>query len=282
MNGADGHGHYNIVYGMTHSSNVLLLFLFVLLFSNCKQKEKLEDSKEDWIQLFNGNDLNDWNIKIKGYPLNENIHNTFRVEDGVLKVSYDEYDSFNENYGHIFYKKPFSSYRLKMQYRFTGDQFEGAAGWAHRNSGVMIHSQSPESMAVDQLFPLSIEVQMLGGITEGVSRSTGNLCTPGTNVVMNDQLVTDHCINSISKTFYGDQWVNLEVLVLKDSIISHKINGENVLTYSKPQIGGGDMDDYDKNYKTRIGEFLKEGYISLQSESHPVEFKNIELLELDH
>ena len=267
---------------MNHFSNVLIFFVCLLLFTGCKKKESISKASEKWIQLFNGKDLNDWNIKIKGYPLNENAHNTFRVEDNILKVSYDEYDKFDENYGHIFYKKSFSSYRLKLQYRFTGDQFEGAEDWAHRNSGVMIHSQSPESMAIDQKFPLCIEVQMLGGITEGVSRSTGNLCTPGSNVVIDGELVTDHCINSSSKTYYGDQWVNLEVLVLKDSIITHKINGEKVLTYSKPQIGGGDMNEYDAGYISKIGDFLTEGYISLQSESHPVEFKNIELLELDY
>ena len=267
---------------MNRFSKAFIFIVFLLLFIGCKRKDSIAVVSEEWIQLFNGKDLNDWSIKIKGYPLNENIHNTFRVEDSVLKVSYDEYDKFDENYGHIFYKKPFSSYRLKVQYRFTGDQFEGAAEWAHRNSGVMIHSQSPESMAIDQKFPLCIEVQMLGGITEGVSRSTGNLCTPGSNVFINNELITDHCINSSSKTYYGDQWVELEILVLKDSIITHKINGEEVLTYYKPQIGGGDMNEYDVSYQTKIGEFLKEGYISFQSESHPVEFKNIELLELNY
>lgn len=264
----------------SYFSNVCILFVCILLFSNCKQKDKVETTSENWIQLFNGKDLKDWNIKIKGYPLNMDIHKTFRVEDSILKVSYDQYEKFDENYGHIFYKKPFSNYKLRIQYRFTGSQIEGAADWAHRNSGVMIHAQPPETMTINQRFPLCIEVQMLGGITEGVSRSTGNLCTPGSNVVMNEELITDHCINSTSKTFYGEQWVNLEVIVLKDSI-THIINGEEVLTYSKPQIGGGDMDEYDPGYKNRIGEFLKEGYISLQSESHPVEFKNIELLELD-
>lgn len=272
---------------MSYFSKSLIFVICILLFVNCKKKEKgneklASDNSEKWIQLFNGKDLDDWNVKIKGYPLNENIHNTFRVEDGVIKVSYDGYKSFEENYGHLFYKKPFSSYRLKIQYRFTGDQFEGAAGWAKRNSGVMIHCQSPQSMAIDQKFPLCVEVQMLGGIEEGVSRPTGNLCTPGSNVVMEGKLITDHCINSSSQTYYDEQWVDLEVMVIKDSIITHKINGEEVLRYSKPQIGGGDMDEYNAGFKDRIGEFLKEGYISLQSESHPVEFRNIELLELDY
>ena len=272
---------------MKQTLYVSFLLVCTLLIVSCKQKEKIpkeliDTTTEEWIQLFNGKDLNDWNVKIKGYPLNENIHNTFRVEDGVIKVSYDGYDSFDENYGHLFYKQPFSNYKLKIQYRFTGDQFEGAAGWAERNSGVMIHCQDPKSMAVDQRFPLCVEVQMLGGITEGVTRSTGNLCTPGSNVVMDGELVTDHCINSASKTYYGEQWVNLEVLVLRDSIISHRINGKEVLSYSKPQIGGGDMHEYDASYINRLGEPLTSGYISLQSESHPVEFRNIELLELEY
>jgi len=263
---------------------VLICVLFII---SCNQKEKSHknsnnESSEKWIQLFNGKDLNNWNVKIKGYPLNENIHNTFRVEDGVIKVSYDQYDNFDENYGHLFYEEPFSSYKLKIQYRFTGTKFQGAAEWANRNSGVMLHSQPPETMSIDQRFPLCIEVQMLGGIEEGVSRPTGNLCTPGSNVFIEDKLVTDHCINSNSKTYYGEQWIDLEVLVIKDSIITHKINGKEVLTYKKPQIGGGDMFEYDSIYQSKIGEPLKGGYISLQSESHPVEFRNIELLELDY
>ncbi len=267
--------------------NVCILITIASFLTQCKHKENVskevvEPISEEWVQLFNGKDLDDWNVKIKGYPLNENIHNTFRVEDGVIKVSYDQYDSFDENYGHLFYKQPFSSYKLKIEYRFTGNQFEGAANWAKRNSGVMLHCQDPKSMAVDQLFPVCVEVQMLGGISEGVPRSTGNLCTPGSNVIIDGELVTDHCVNSMSETYYGEQWVNLEVLVIKDSIISHKINGKEVLSYSKPQIGGGDMDEYDSVYKTRLGEPLTGGYISLQSESHPVEFRNIKLLELPY
>ena len=235
----------------------------------------------EWISLFNGKDLNDWKVKIKGYPLNENIHNTFRVEDGVIKVSYEGYDNFNKAYGHLFYKTPFSSYKLKMQYRFTGNQINGGAVWAERNSGVMLHCQSPESMTLDQDFPISIETQMLGGLKEGENRPTASVCTPGTNVVMNGELITNHCISSNSETYYGDQWVNLEVTVLRDSIITHKINGNEVLSYMSPQIGGN-LDEYSSEWQAKSGELLKSGYISLQSESHPVEFRNIELLELDY
>ena len=144
----------------------------------------------------------------------------------------------------------------------------------------MLHCQSPESMTLNQDFPISIETQMLGGLIEGENRPTASACTPGTNIVMNDVLVTNHCISSTSKTYYGDQWVNLEVMVVRDSIITHKINGETVLTYFKPQIGG-DLDEYSSEWQAKSGQLLKSGYISLQSESHPVEFRNIELLELN-
>jgi hypothetical protein len=164
---------------------------------------------------------------------------------------------------------------MRMQYRFTGDQIKDGAGWATRNSGVMIHSQSPESMKLDQDFPVSIEVQLLGGVNKDEERPTGNLCTPGTHVVMNGELIKKHCINSSSKTYYGNQWVNLEIEVYNDSLLSHTINGKKVLTYSKPIIGG----EYNE-LPSKEGKQLKSGYISLQSESHPVEFRNIELLEL--
>lgn len=254
-----------------------------LVLQGCVQNRRnaTNDSKEQWVKLFNGKDLDGWVVKIKGHALNDNYKNTFRVVNGVIQVNYDGYDDrFNESFGHLFYKKEFSNYKLRLQYRFTGEQVKDGAGWATRNSGVMLHSQNPESMTLDQDFPISVEVQLLGGL--GIDeRSTGNLCTPGTHVEIDGQLVTDHCVSSSSTTYHGDQWVQLEVLVLNDSVISHMINGEKVLTYNNPQIGGGNVNIDEDLLKTQQGNPLKKGYISLQSESHPVEFNNIELLELN-
>lgn len=258
----------------------LVLFIFLGLSNLSNSQNHQKNEKEKWIKLFNGKDLKDWHIKIKGHSLNDNYKNTFRVVNGVMQVNYDEYnDTFDASYGHIFYKKEFSNYILKLQYRFIGEQIRDGADWAKRNSGVMIHCQKPESMELDQNFPVSIEVQLLGGLDSG-ERPTGNLCTPGTHVVINNKLVTKHCINSSSKTYNGDQWVNLEILVRNDSIISHKINGETVITYNKPQIGGAVENVNDKVWKSKEGRPLKKGYISFQSESHPIEFKKIELMEL--
>ena len=270
---------------MKLNSNLIILLLLIVFSLNFQKK--VDENKnvnvevqKKWIQLFNGKDLNDWVVKISGHPLNENINNTFRVEDGVIKVSYDEYDKFGESYGHLFYKKSFSNYRLKLQYRFVGEQVVDGQEWAKKNSGVMIHSQSPESMLLDQNFPISLEVQLLGVINEGVVRTTGNLCTPGTNVTMDNEVITDHCINSSSKTFYGEEWVDLEILVINDSLISHQINGKEVINYTKPTFGGEYLTE-DDEWQTKNNQSLKDGYIALQSESHPVEFKNIKLLELD-
>lgn len=234
---------------------------------------------QGWIPLFNGKDLNDWKIKFKGCPLGENYSDTFRVEDGVLKVAYDKYDAFDGRFGHIYYKDKFSKYRLRVEYRFVGEQAKGGAGWALRNNGVMLHCQAPESIAVDQDFPVSIEVQLLGG--DGTHpRTTANLCTPGTNVVIEDKLVTQHCIDSHSKTYHGDQWVTVEIEVNGNERIRHLIDGEVVLEYEKPQLDAKDKDAkvlIDAGAPLMVGE----GYIALQAESHPTEFRRIDLLPLD-
>lgn len=253
--------------------NTIILSVLLLLAVSCSSTKT---KKENWIQLFNGKDLTGWDIKIKGSPLNENYKNTFRVEDGVMVVRYNEYEKFNAEYGHIFYKEPFSHYKLRIEYRFVGEQVPGGQGWAFRNSGVMLHSQSAASMLRDQDFPVSIEAQFLGG--DGVSeRTTGNVCTPGTHIVMNDQLITQHCISSTSKTYHGDVWVHAEFVVLGDSIIHHIIEGDTVMTYYKPQIGGTNKP---ADYPVPDGTLLKEGYICLQAESHPVEFRKVEVLKL--
>ena len=230
-----------------------------------------------WIPLFNGRDLSGWKVKIKGHDLGDNVGDTFRVEDGILKVSYDHYKTFQGAFGHLFYEKPFSHYRLRVEYRFVGTQCPGGPGWAFRNSGIMIHGQSPESMGKNQDFPVSIEVQLLGGGAKG-KRPTANLCTPGTNVVMNGVLVTRHCTNSSSKTYRGDQWVTVEVEVHGNGEITHWVEGKKVLSYSRPQL-----DPRDKEAKKLIKDghvMLHGGTISLQSESHPVEFRQVEIMLL--
>ena len=232
----------------------------------------------EWIQLFNGRDLSGWDVKIRGRDLGDNFANTFRVAGGLLQVRYDGYDAFDDRFGHIFFRQPFSYYIVAVEYRFAGAQAPGGPGWAVRNSGIMVHSQSARSMGKDQDFPISIEVQLLGGSGTG-ERPTANLCTPGTHVVMNGELFTPHCVNSRSRTFHGEQWVRVEVQVFGDSLIRHIVNGDTVLEYTKPQIGGGVVSHFAPAEK-QDGTPLAAGYIALQSESHPIDFRKVELLNL--
>jgi len=255
----------------------LLLVAMVAGLAGGLLAQKGPDDRE-WVQLFNGKNLDGWTPKIKGYELGENFGNTFRVEDGVMKVSYDHYGQFNNRFGHIFYKDKLSHYIIAVEYRFTGEQAPGGEGWAFRNSGIMVHCQDPRTMGKDQDFPISIEVQLLGGKGSG-TRPTANLCTPGTNVVMDGRLFTPHCLNSTSKTYHGDQWVRVEAMVLGDSLIEHRVEGAPVLSYYMPQIGGGAVSNYLASAKPD-GKLLTEGWLSLQSESHPVEFRKVELLNL--
>ena len=234
----------------------------LLIAATCMAEEPAD---EDWISLFNGRDLDGWTAKVQGYPLGENPANLFRVEDGLLRVSYDGVERFDNEFGHLFYKTPYSHYRLRAEYRFVGEQVEGGPEWALRNNGLMIHSQAPETMDLDQSFPTSIEVQLLGG-NGADERSTGNVCTPGTHIVLNGELVTDHCHSSDSKTYHGDQWVAIEVEVHGHGEIIHRINGEEVMRYKNPQLDDGTP--------------LESGTIAIQAESHPTDFRTIEILPL--
>ena len=242
---------------------ISLILPFMLLLS-CQPAGE----KEEWISLFNGENLDGWDIKIAGYELNENFGNTFRVEDGMLVVAYDEYETFDDRFGHIFYHQPFSHYKLRLEYRFFGEQVPGGAGWAYRNNGVMFHSQSAASMEFDQHFPVSVEAQLLGGPGEG-ERPTGAVCTPGTNVEVNGERRYEHCIQPfLSKTFHGDDWVKFELVVYGDSLVHHIVEGDTVFTYGNLRL-------------EETGLPLGKGYIALQAESHPTAFRNIEILVMD-
>lgn len=259
-------------------ATVVFMCVAVCLQQGCNCLARQQCCGDKWIQLFNGRDLQGWMVKMTGYEAGDNYGNTFRVEDDLLKVCYDEYDNFEGQFGHLFYRKKFSHYRLRVEYRFAGEQVPGGPGWAFRNSGIMIHSQSPESMSTDQSFPVSVEVQLLGG--DGThERPTANVCTPGTHIVMDDKLVTQHCVSSHSQTYHGDQWVTAEVEVHGNDVIRHRVNGRTVLEYEKPQLDPGDNDA--KKLMADGDVMLNEGYIALQAESHPVEFRKVELLVLE-
>jgi hypothetical protein len=260
----------------TTTMKILLTALLSLAFISLSAQKKIP-GESTWMKLFNGKDLDDWKVKIKDHPLNENFGETFYVEDGILKVKYDEYESFNKQYGHIYYEDPFSYYLLVVEYRFVGEQARGGEGWALRNSGAMLHCQDPSTIEINQDFPICLEMQFLGGNGKD-PRSTANLCTPGTNVEIDNKLFTPHCINSKSKTYHGDRWVRAEALVFGDSIIHHIVEGDTVFTYQKPQYDG--QDPWVKKAALRDGTLIKEGFISLQSESHPVEFRKVMLFDL--
>lgn len=225
----------------------------------------------EWTQLFNGRDLADWTPKFTGHPLGVNYNETFRVEEGLLKVGYDRWTAFGGAFGHLFYRRrSFSHYVISVEYRFVGAQLPGLGqelDWAIRNNGIMLHAQPPETMALHQDFPISLEIQLLGGLADGRERPTASLCTPGTHVVMGGALVTEHCTRSTSRTYHGDQWVRVDALVLGDSIIRHVVNGDTVLTYTRPQMGEGQP--------------LTGGYIALQAETAPTDFRKVALLNLE-
>ncbi len=251
----------------------LLLTCFLILAACATKKDVVALS--EWRPLFNGKDLTGWIPKIRGYEVGDNFANTFRVEDGLIKVRYDGYDQFSARYGHLFHQEIFGTYRLRVEYRVVGEQANGGEAWATKNSGVMIHGQPAHTMLKDQDFPISIEVQILGGITPGVARPTANLCTPGTEAYMKDKRIEPHCTNAAAPTFYGEEWVILEIDVTPEAII-HYVNGQEVMRYHSPEIGGGVVNGYDTEIK-KDGMPISSGSISLQSESHPIDFRRVDI-----
>ncbi len=249
------------------------------VFVSCGSS-KTNTSNDGWETIFNGENLDGWTTKIHHYEVGDNHGDTFRVEEGMIKVRYDNYEGeYNDRFGHLYFDTPYSYFHLSMEYRFVGEMHPGAPVFVEKNSGVMFHSQDPRTMLKEQNWPISVEMQFLAGIEEGKSRPTGNMCSPGTDVVYEGKIDPRHCIDSTSETYYGDQWVKAELIVRGDSLVTHIINGKTVLEYTKPQIGGGVVEGFDPKFK-KDGTALKEGFIALQSEGQPIDFKNIKIKNL--
>jgi len=249
-----------------------ILSLFFIIGCNPKKSEP----QDEWIQLFNGKDLTSWTSKIHHHDAGVNFGNTFRVEDGMIKVRYDQYGDFNDQFGHLYYDQPYSHFHLVVEYRFSGNLQPGAPDYTLLNSGVMFHSQDPRSMPREQNWPISVEMQFLAGLGDGNPRPTGNMCSPGTEIVFEGKQYENHCLNSTSRTYEVSEWVRAELVVLGDSLITHIINGDTVLQYSKPTMGGGVVNGYDSAI-WQPGKPLQSGFIALQSEGQPIDFRKVEL-----
>jgi hypothetical protein len=260
-----------------------LLFVFIGAIFSCSPTgtDQSDEGQEEWQTLFNGRDLDDWIVKIHHHDVGDNYAETFQVKDGVLQVNYDGYQEFNNRYGHLFYKTPFSSFHLTLEYRFTDQWLEDAPNYTYRNSGIMFHSQDPRTILKEQDWPISVEFQLLAGMEDGKPRPTGNMCSPGTEVFYEGKMDPRHCINSTSPTFPWDQWVKADLIVYGDSLITHLINGDTVLQYTQPQIGGGVANNYDPALKVD-GKPLTEGFIALQSEGQGIEFRDIRIRKIGY
>ncbi|AWB65781.1 DUF1080 domain-containing protein [Saccharobesus litoralis] len=271
---------------MKKTNLTLFSCILALGLTACSQNDTTAvtaGTTEQWQPLFNGEDLSNWTVKFAGFPVGENYKNTFRVENGLLSVNFDQHESFNGEFGHLFTNQSFSHYRLRATYRFVGEQlkksddYRQGIGWAYRNNGFMLHSQDPKTMELDQSFPASIEAQLLGG--DGTNqRNTLNVCTPDSHVVINNKLVKDHCIKSVSKTYHGDQWVDVEIEVRGSEVIRHIIDGEVVFEYGQIQLDEKSLDKYKTMYG---GKMMSAGHIAIQAETHPTQFKRIDILPLD-
>ena len=260
-----------------------LIPCLLLLTPTATSGEELSTARSpsEWISLFNGKDLSGWIVKITGHPLGKNFADTFRVEEGILKVSYDDYKQFDKQYGHLYTNIPYAKYRLRMEYRFTGKMMPDAPKYVNLNSGLMIHSQSPQSLELDQHFPVSLEFQFLADEGNG-KRATGNVCTPGTNLEIDGKLITQHIVKSSAPTFPAHEWVAIEIEVQGNEYVIHRVNGQEVLRYERPQIDpAGRVESADKLLQAGALTQLSFGFIALQAEGQPVWFRNIELQPLE-
>lgn len=222
--------------------------------------EEKREADETWIQIFNGKNLHGWTPKFVGYDLGINFRNTFVVRDGLLTVCYDNYKSWQNNIGHLFYKDEFSHYVLRMEYRFVGRQVKDAPEFSVPNSGLILHGQSAESMSRKQERPASLETKLLGG-HRAVQDERENLAI--------NALVSDANTNELEgKHGQGDQWTCVEIEVHGGDVIRHKSGGQLITEYKKPRLSDGSP--------------LVGGTIALQASSHPIQFRKIELKVLDH
>ena len=242
---------------------------FVVLAGSCATASV----DDDWTPLI-GDDLSGWTVKFAGELVGVNYRDTFKVEDGVLRVDYSGWDKLDGTFGHIFTDVDYSAYDLRFEYRTVGEQVAGAPDWGFRNNGVLIHAQAPETMELGQGFPQSLEVQLLGADGD-TYRSTGNMCSPGTDVVVADVRTDTHCIDSNKATTPHGEWVAVRVEAEAGGAVRWFVN--DVETFAVDAVVVNPDDPVMPVGRGEDGDRLLSGRIAFQAESHPTEFRNVEI-----
>jgi hypothetical protein len=247
---------------------------------------KVQTPAGKWESLFDGKTLKGWTTKIVGYPAGQDPLETFRVKNGAIVINYDKYGGdMKARWAHLFYNEPFKAYRLALEYRFVGEEMLPLRR-TQFNSGLLYYSQSPQSMGLDQPYPISIEAQILGYFPvlyrDGGPRMTVSACGLGTSLSYLGT-VTQDCFKSTEPTRPNEQWVLFELEVLPSGLVHHYIDGKLAATYDRAFL-----DTYDKRFPSQKfidaqggNPTLTSGYIALQSEGHSVEFRNIRVMKLD-
>ena len=262
-----------------HRAPFLAALALAFSFAAPAFAEAAETSSDTgWVPLFDGRTLDGWTPKFAQHAIGVNYLDTFRVEDGIIKVSYDKYRVFDQQFGHLYTNVAYSHYVIRLEYLITGRKMADAPSWTGFNSGVMLHSQSPLSMTVEQLWPVSLEGQFL---VQGTSagKQTGNVCTPGTHVEVNGRLTTAHIVDSSGPLPAPDEWVPFDAEVRGHQENIYRVNVVEVLRYTHPRLDESDPDAQRllaAGADPRIGF----GHIALQAEGQPVWFRNIELRPL--
>jgi hypothetical protein len=253
----------------------------ILLSGACAPKPKVMVSAPQgaWVALFNGRDLNGWTVKIAGHDVGDNYRDTFRVADGLLQVSYKQYERFDDRFGSLFYNQPFSHYWIRAEYRMSGDLARGAPRWAFKNSGIQLHCQAPQTMRKAQQFPVAVEFDLVGGRVIG-SRPTGDVCQSGTHVLIDGQPLRQMCSTLSDITIRDDQWVTVLAEVDADRRVRQIVNGALIVEYTNLTLDDSNADARRLDPAGR-GRTVASGYISIQSNGYPIEFRKIEILSLD-
>ena len=257
---------------------IIVLLVVALAGFSCSSTRSSRDGSTDskWVSLFNGKNLDGWKPKIAGFPYGENFGNTFRVENGILSTRYDQYGNFNERFGAIYFNKKFSNFRLKVEYRFTGELTPGAPVWGFRDGGINYLGQDPTSMDLTQQFPITLEYNLLGGNGKD-ERPTGEICAAGIYIEVAGARNTLFCTPpTVRRTFPGDEWVTAEIEV-RNGQVKHFVNGEEILQFSNPKLDPSN--DLAKKLIVYGADEVKDGFLSLQSNSHPMDFRKVEIIE---
>lgn len=254
-------------------------------------------SKADsgWVPLFNGRDFEGFYAHYYQYGVVEMAkQEAFRIDSGIIHVPRAKPTANWAGQAHLFTRKRYSWYRVRVEYRYAPDHSGGS-----QNAGLIVHVENDDALIrnTKDRRPTSIEINMRRADGSPWTLWSASNLGPYINTTVRPGTQLYLAASEGGVPWTNDPWAGDKRVVYSAAANTEKPMGQ--WNQGEARIYGDSLGEFYLNgaLRTRGWNFrvrasandadpsrripYEDGGIGLQSEDHEIWYRNWEIMELE-